>query len=153
MLASCQFEDHRLTRRRISTYGTWAFLPVTDGTFVQDIPSQQLLRKQVNGRNLLIGNNADEGPPFTPQNITTIDDLVAWLQLTFPLFTNDDIAKVLLYYPATNASVDMSAMEYATSGYTGETNVNISSVGTGQQERANAIYGETVGSSLRPIPA
>ena len=42
-----------------------AFLPVTDGTFVQDLPSQQLLRKQVNGRNLLVGNNANEGPGFT----------------------------------------------------------------------------------------
>lgn len=121
-----------------------AFLPVTDGTLIQDLPSQQLLRKQVNGRNLLVGNNANEGPIFTPQNITTEDGLVAWLQQTFPLFSNDDIAKVLLYYPASNASVDMSAPEYATNGYTGETNVNVSSVGTGQQQRANAIYGETV---------
>ena len=38
----------------------------------------------------------------------------------------------------------MNAPEYATSGYTGETNVNVSSVGSGQQQRANAIYGETV---------
>lgn len=79
------------------TYGTWAFLPSNDGTLVQDMPSQQLLRKQVNGRNLLLGNNAHEGPGFTRQNITTEDALVAWLQLTFSLFSNDDIAKVLLY--------------------------------------------------------
>lgn len=37
------------------TYGTWGFLPVTDGVFVQDVPSQQLLQKRVNGRNLLVG--------------------------------------------------------------------------------------------------
>ena len=119
---------------------------MTDGTFVQDLPSRQLLSKQVNGQNLLVGNNANEGPGITPQNITTEDDLVAWLELTFPLFNNDDIAKVLLYYPASNASVDMNAFEYATSGYTGETHVNVSSVGSGQQQRANAIYGETVSS-------
>lgn len=37
------------------TYGTWGFLPVTDGVFIQDRPSQQLLEKRVNGRNLLVG--------------------------------------------------------------------------------------------------
>lgn len=36
-------------------YGTWGFLPVTDGTFVQQLPTQQLLKKQVNGVNMLIG--------------------------------------------------------------------------------------------------
>lgn len=35
-------------------YGQWAFLPVTDNDFVQQVPSQQLLNKQVNGERLLI---------------------------------------------------------------------------------------------------
>ncbi|KAK5314231.1 hypothetical protein LTR93_010510 [Exophiala xenobiotica] len=124
-------------------YGTWAFLPVTDGVFVQDLPSQQLLRKQVNGITALIGNNAAEGPSFVPQNITSEDNLVAWLQLTFPLFTNDDIAKVLLYYPSSNASTNPNAPLYATSGDSGPSALNQSSVGTGQQERADNIYAET----------
>ena len=38
-----------------SRYGTWAFLPVTDGVFVQQLPSQQLLKKQVNGNRILVG--------------------------------------------------------------------------------------------------
>ena len=127
------------------TYGTWGFLPVTDGIFVQQLPSQQLLQKQVNGKNLLVGNNADEGPGFTPQSIATESDLVAWLQLTFPLFTNDDIAKILLYYPSTNASVNTHALLFATDGYSSNvTAVNQSDVGTGQQQRADvslsAIY-------------
>ena len=125
-------------------YGTWGFLPVTDGTFVQDLPSRQLQQRKVNGRNLLVGNNANEGPLFTPQNITTEDDLVSWLELTFPLFTADDIAKVLFYYPSSNATDDPNAPLYATSGTGGLTNVNQSSVGTGQEARADAIYGETV---------
>jgi carboxylesterase type B len=45
-----------------ATFGTWAFLPVTDDIFVQDEPSSQLLENRVNGRNALIGNNANEGP-------------------------------------------------------------------------------------------
>ena len=127
-------------------YGTWGFLPVTDGTFIQQLPSQQLLQKKVNGQRLLIGNNANEGAPFTPQNVTTEDDLLAWLQVTFPLFSNDDIAKVLLYYPSSNASVDPNAPEYSTLGDSGPTAVNESDVGTGQQQRADV---SSDGSSLK----
>lgn len=36
-------------------FGTWGFLPVTDGTYIQQLPSQQLLKKQVNGINALVG--------------------------------------------------------------------------------------------------
>ena len=36
-------------------YGTWAFLPVTDGEFIQQRPSQQLLNNQVNGLRALVG--------------------------------------------------------------------------------------------------
>ncbi|KAJ9603643.1 hypothetical protein H2200_011829 [Cladophialophora chaetospira] len=124
-------------------YGTWAFLPVTDGVFIQDLPSQQLLRRKVNGLNALIGNNANEGPSFTPQNITSEDNLVSWLHVTFPMFTNDDIAKVLLYYPSSNSSTDSSAPMYATSGNSVASALNVSTVGTGQQQRADNIYAET----------
>ena len=120
-----------------SNFGIWGFLPVTDGVFIQDLPSKQLTEQRVNGQRLLIGNNADEGAPFVPQNITTEDDLVTWLELTFPLFSNSDLAKVLLYYPSSNASTDSGSGEYATNGYTGATALNVSDVGTGQQQRAN----------------
>ncbi|KAI1619145.1 carboxylesterase type B [Exophiala viscosa] len=131
------------TTSESGNYGTWAFLPVTDGIFVQDLPSQQLLRKKVNGQNALIGNNAEEGTIFTPQNITTESDLVAWLQITFPLFTNDDIAKILLYYPSSNASDTPKAPHFATSGDAGPSALNESSLDTGQQQRASNIYAET----------
>lgn len=123
-------------------YGTWGFLPVTDGIFIQSAPSSQLLKKEVNGLRMLSGNNANEGVIFTPQNITTENDLVNWLQETFPLFTTDDLSKLLLYYPSSNAT-DTSMTMYATSGYTGATAVNESNIATGQQQRANDIYAET----------
>ncbi|KAF8858056.1 alpha/beta-hydrolase [Acephala macrosclerotiorum] len=112
------------------TYGTWGFLPVTDGVFIQQLPSQQLAKKQVNGLRMLAGNNALEGQSFVPQNITTEDDLVAFIQETFPLFTTDDISKVLQYYPGTNASDSTNAVDYATLGYTGATANNESSEAT-----------------------
>ena len=40
-----------------SRYGSWSFLPVTDGVFIQQLPSQQLLKKQVNGVRILVGVN------------------------------------------------------------------------------------------------
>ncbi|KAK5071993.1 hypothetical protein LTR64_004227 [Lithohypha guttulata] len=125
------------------TYGTWAFLPVTDGVFVQDLPSQQLLRKRVNGLNILTSNAANEGLSFVPQLISSEDDLVAWLRLTFPLFSNNDIAKILLYYPSSNATTNSSEDVFATTGDSGPTALNQSNVGTGQQQRANNIYAET----------
>lgn len=125
------------------TFGTWGFLPVTDGTFVQQTPSQQLLKRQINGERLLVGNNADEGPLFTPQNINTEDDLLSWLRLTFPLFTNEDIAKILFYYPSSNASVNPSDPLFPTEGDSGATALNQSDLATGQQQRANNIYAET----------
>ncbi len=36
-------------------YGTWAFLPVTDGAYVRGLPSVQLGQKHVNGVNLFVG--------------------------------------------------------------------------------------------------
>ncbi|KAK5135501.1 hypothetical protein LTR08_005136 [Meristemomyces frigidus] len=125
------------------SYGTWGFLPVTDGRMIQDLPSRQLQRKQVNGVNMLVGNNANEGTIFTPQTIETEDDLVSYLRATFPLFSNNDIAKILYYYPSTNATVDPNALLFATAGDMGPTALNESSVGTGQQQRADNIYAET----------
>lgn len=125
------------------TYGTWGFLPVTDGKAIQKLPSIQLQSKELNGQRLLVGNNANEGVIFMPQTITTEDDLVAWLELTFPLFTHDDISKILQTYPTPNASVDASAPLFATLGDSGPTALNQSSLATGQQQRADNIYAET----------
>lgn len=123
-------------------YGTWTFLPVTDGVFIQDIPSRQLLEKRLNGRNLLVGNNANEGPLFTPQDITSESDFLEWLRNVLPEFREDDIAKVLLYYPSIGGENSSDSDAFATSGYNGPSALNQSSIATGQQQRANNLYGE-----------
>ncbi|KAL2216662.1 putative carboxylesterase [Thermoascus aurantiacus ATCC 26904] len=94
-------------------YGQWAFLPVTDGDFVQQLPSQQFLKKQVNGARLLVGNNADEDSRFTPQNTETEADFVRYVRQLFPLFTESD-----------------SAARFATSGEGALTALNQSSFAT-----------------------
>ncbi|KAI9692714.1 MAG: hypothetical protein M1820_009419 [Bogoriella megaspora] len=124
-------------------FGTWAFLPVTDGAFVQQLPSQQLLRKQLNGIRVLSGNNGEEGALFVNQDIQTESDFVAFLEYTFPLFTSSDIQKVLRYYPAPNTTDDLNALRFATEGDSGPTAINQSSDAAGQQQRANNVYAET----------
>jgi len=74
---------------------------------------------------------------FTPQNITTEDDFIEWVQFLFPLFTKSDVDQVLQYYPSTSAPVDPNAVRFATDGTGFPTAVNMSSWATGQQQRAN----------------
>lgn len=40
-------------------WGTWAFQPVVDGDFVQELPSQQLLQKKLSGKRVLSGVSKD----------------------------------------------------------------------------------------------
>ena len=58
-------------------FGTFAFLPVTDGEFIQAAPSAQLLRKAVSGIRVLVGvgvtilsntyrSSTDNSPRTTP---------------------------------------------------------------------------------------
>ena len=58
----------------------------------------------------------------------------------FPLFTEDDVSRVLLYYPSSNASVDMSTPDFATSGNSTPTALNESTFATGQQQRADVRH-------------
>jgi hypothetical protein len=78
--------------------------------------------------------------------IRTQDELVAWLKLSFPLFSAADISKILLYYPnPNNASTNPAATLFSTDGtdptYTA---VNQSDLATGPQQIANDIYSESV---------
>lgn len=82
-------------------------------------------------------NNADEGSRFTPQDIETEADFVQYVRDLFPLFTESDVNKTLIYYPSTSAPVNENAAKFATSGDGYPTALNQSSFGTGQQQRAN----------------
>lgn len=132
-----------MTVSQAGSYGTWAFLPVTDGTFVQDRPSVQFTSGKVNGVNGLFGNNANEGWAFVPQDLETEEELRKYLKITFPRFSNDNIKAILKTYPSSNAPEDPGAPLYAKNGEMGPTATNQSSVSSGQQQRANLIYGES----------
>ncbi|KAI9817429.1 MAG: hypothetical protein M1827_001038 [Pycnora praestabilis] len=145
----CLVSKDTLTLQNASNYvssnvrsGQLAFLPVVDGLFVPGLPSQQLLKKQVNGVRVLSGNNANEGALYVPQTIVTEDDFVNYIKTYFPLFDNNDVAKILYYYPSTNGS--SGGQGFATLGNSTPTALNESGFATGQQQRANNLYSEIV---------
>lgn len=116
-----------------SFFGTWSFLPVTDGNYVQSVPSKQLNERKVNGKRLLVGNNGAEGGLFVPRDISTENDLRTWLGTLLPLMTKEDIDKLLLQYPVdTNVTID-----YATNGVEMPDANSVSPVAHGQQARAD----------------
>ena len=87
---------------------------MTDGTYIQQRPSQALLQKKVNGLRHLAGvsnfisgavsqltiekNNANEGNIFVIAGITTEIDLVAWVNQTFFMLSSTEQSKLLDYY-------------------------------------------------------
>lgn len=122
-------------------YGTWAFLPVTDGDFVQAKPSQQLFEKAVSGKRLLIGNNANEGAPLTP-TILTAAEFLSYIKTTFPSLTATDISRLLETYQLDNSTTELSAPLFDTLGNSGPTALNQSEFATGQKQRAYNLNSE-----------
>lgn len=96
----------------------------------------------MNGEHILVGNNANEGALFVPPIINTTEALRSWMHGEYPTFTDADVDAVLAAYPSSDAPVDPSAVKFATSGTGPATAVNVSSVATGQQQRADNIYAE-----------
>lgn len=90
------------------------------------------------------GNSAEEASFFVPQDIRTDEDLLAWIRLVYPLFEEDDVAKLLYHYPSSNGSVTSDKpVRFATAGDEGMTALDVSTSATGQQQRANNIYAES----------
>ena len=67
--------DANVNISQSGTWGSFAFLPVTDGSLIQSRPSEALKEGKINGINHLAGHNALEGAAWVPRIITTINDL------------------------------------------------------------------------------
>lgn len=125
-------------------WGSFAFLPVTDGKMVLDRPSVMLAEGKINGINHLAGHSALEGAAWVePESIETVEDFVDYVDTILPMFSNNDIARLLSTYGSNNDSTDFDAPVWATAGDSGPTHLNQSTAATGQQQRAIAVYGET----------
>ncbi|KAJ5573520.1 uncharacterized protein N7459_007947 [Penicillium hispanicum] len=124
-------------------WGTWAFVPVTDGEFLQDLPSKQLLEQKVSGKRILSGNNANDGIPLSPPYINTTAGFVDYVNSTFPLFTESDHRHLLDMYRVPFSSPHSIGPLYDTLGDRGPTALNQSEFATGLQQTVFDIFAET----------
>ncbi|KAK0609243.1 Alpha/Beta hydrolase protein [Immersiella caudata] len=124
-----------------STYGYWAFYPVTDNVYITSLPSGQLTGKRVNGKKLLVGANANEGPLFVPPAINTEADVAWWLTQEFPNLSSTQLNSILAANP-NSAPTGPTAPRFETNGLTGPNAMQVSGGANGQQQRANNIHAE-----------
>ena len=126
-------------------FGVWAFLPVTDGTFVKTRPSLALSSGALQGKRILAGNNANEGVPLSPPTAITVEDFKSYIRTTFPSFSNRDISDLLSQYafPGDTQPTDPKAPKYETPGNSKTPNAkHQGAFGTGQQQRVFNVFAE-----------
>jgi len=121
--------------------GQWAFIPVTDGSFLQDLPTVQLLGGKANGVAMLSGNNANEGYYFVPQNITTEAIFRDYIQLNYGSLSTQQIDNILsVYQPELHYC---TGTLYDSDGLSDPTANTVDGKGCGWQAAANNLYSET----------
>ncbi|KAH8890549.1 carboxylesterase [Thozetella sp. PMI_491] len=121
-------------------YGTWSFLPVTDGKFIREKPSQQLLYGKVNGKRLLSG--ANEAAQFVPQNISTEAEFKAYVRLYYPLLSDQNLTAVMSLYSLPSSFNDSTPL-FDSDGLHAPYATEISHFASGWQQAANNLYSET----------
>ncbi|KAF2744503.1 alpha/beta-hydrolase [Sporormia fimetaria CBS 119925] len=126
-------------------FGTFAFLPVTDGTFVRKRPTEQLFAKAVKGKRILSSNLANEGVPLSPPTSKTLAAFRDYIDITFPHFTAKDKAALesQYSYEGDDQDTDQSTPLFDTPGTsTAYTAINQSIHATGQQQRLFNVFAE-----------
>ncbi|CAK7234698.1 hypothetical protein SBRCBS47491_009037 [Sporothrix bragantina] len=122
-----------------TAFATWAFVPVTDGCYVTERPSVQLATGAVNGVNILVGNNADEGVLFTPGGITSEATLASWIQTSFPGLSATNVSAVVAEYASNYTGTAL----FETNGISPPNANQVSQAGSGYQQQAYNIYAES----------
>ncbi|KAJ5248961.1 hypothetical protein N7468_000412 [Penicillium chermesinum] len=124
-------------------WGTFAFLPVIDGDFIQELPSKQLLRKKVSGKRILSGNNANDGVPLSPPYINSTEGFLDYVKSTFPRLPLFETAILLDIYGTKGSNPENDGPRYDTLGDQGPTALNQSEMATGLQQTVFDIFAET----------
>ncbi|OTB01129.1 hypothetical protein M426DRAFT_14848 [Hypoxylon sp. CI-4A] len=115
------------------TFGSFAFLPVVDEDYIQELPSVQFSLGKVNGKRLLVGNNANDGVPLTNPEVDTRQKYDNFVSDNFPLFTLEDVETLNDVYHI-NSLPNASGIPYDTLGFTGPTALYQSGIATGIQQ-------------------
>jgi carboxylesterase type B len=126
-------------------YGTFAFLPVTDGTFVRDRLTTSLFSKSLKGKRVLSGNMANEGIPLAPLTTRTLSDFQSYINTTFPSFSASDksLLETTYAFPGDTLPVNPNAMRFPTTGTAIPTALNMSEFATGNAQRLINVFAES----------
>ncbi|KAI0380415.1 putative carboxylesterase [Hypomontagnella monticulosa] len=124
-------------------FGSFAFLPVIDDDYIQERPSQQSLRGEVNGKRLLVGNNANEGVPLTNPEVDTRAKYDSFISNTYPLFTPEDVGSLNEIYRV-DFLPNGDDFLYDTLGFTGPTALYKSGMAIGIQQAVFNIAAESI---------
>ncbi|XXG95074.1 hypothetical protein Hte_001334 [Hypoxylon texense] len=123
-------------------WGTFAFLPVIDGDYIQELPSAQTMRQQVVGKRALVGNNANEGVPLVDPTVDSKEKFDDFISKTLPLFTSQDIISLSDAY-GFDSLPSGNGLLYDTLGFTGPTALYQSGIATGIQQAVFNLMAET----------
>ncbi|KXJ90658.1 Alpha/Beta hydrolase protein [Microdochium bolleyi] len=123
-------------------FGSFAWLPVVDGTFINDSPVHQLSRGAVAGKRVLVGTNANEGVPLTNPRVSTKQQYEEFVRLQFPRLTARDRTNLATVYHIDEALAYGNCTIFDTTGDSGPTALVQSSMATGIQQAAFNIAAE-----------
>ncbi|KAK8099934.1 carboxylesterase family protein [Apiospora kogelbergensis] len=125
-------------------FGGFAFGPVVDDDYIQDLPSKQLQLGKVSGKRILVGNNANEGVPLTNPEVSTRDAYDDFIHATFPHLTAEDLAKLNSIYQINQSETGNNATRHDTLGDSGPTALTVSEMATGLQQSVFNIAAESL---------
>ncbi|KAF8886048.1 Alpha/Beta hydrolase protein [Gymnopilus junonius] len=93
-------------------FGTFVFVPVVDGTFITDRPTQVLKNKRTNGDIILTVTNAFEGTSFVDQTTAAVTAPADYVTQLFPNFEATQIQAAAAHYAGlgSNAFVNSAIM-------------------------------------------
>ncbi|KAI1383645.1 putative carboxylesterase [Hypoxylon trugodes] len=123
-------------------FGSFAFLPVLDDDYIQELPSIQTSSGKINGKRVLVGNNANDGVPLVNPDVNTRPKYDSFISNTFPLFTTDDVTTLNKVYQIDSLPSD-DGIRYDTLGFTGPTALYKSGMATGIQQAVFNMAAET----------
>jgi carboxylesterase type B len=125
-------------------FGTFAFLPVTDGTFVRGRLSTSLFSKSLRGKRVLSGNMANEGVPLALLSTRTSADFRSYINTTFPSFSPSDksLLETTFAFTGDDLPVNPNTTRFPTDGISVPTALNMSQYATGNAQRLLNVFAE-----------
>ncbi|KAI3615392.1 cephalosporin esterase [Moniliophthora roreri] len=85
-------------------FGTFAFVPVVDGTFITQRATEAFKKGRVNGKAVLAVTNTNEGPPFVNQSAPA--DAARYASSVFPRLGPREVMEAAKQYAAVGSPLD-----------------------------------------------